>query len=341
MLGTVADLEAYQVVTTPARVAAADRAEQIRLGLQSTAVLYAKAVDEEDWRVLGYRSVADWAAKEFGPDRFSAERRKEIVALLTDAGLTVRQIAKAAGAGKSTVARDQREAGSVPSGTPGYDGGIMLVSDNQQVSTNQSPRQQAARDREAAARDREAAARDRRDEEAMRREWDDANTSPHTPGNVELVSVSLGMEENPFVAAARDREEARLAHCRKDVHLLHPVGECPHDQHPAVGAKADSPRRLGEADIEVIIADDLTRGQIRDRFGVGEHAAQLARVTAVAVHRERLRQATVSMGLSPELIALLRERAEAWLAYREGQRGSSLGTDRTKVTLFLDWLAAQ
>lgn len=310
------DLEAYQVVTTPARVAAADRAEQIRLGLQSTAVLYARAVSEEDWRVLGYSSVADWAAKEFGPDRFSAERRKEITALLTDAGFTVRQIAKATGAGKSTVARDQREAGLVPNGTPGHDGGVMLVSDNQQVSTNQSARQQAARDREAAA-------RERRDEEAMRREWDDADTSPHTPGNTGLVSVGLGTEENPFVTAGRLMTAPEM-HRLDDVLKPKPVFTMP-------------PYRITDADIEVIIAGDLTRGQIKARFGVGEHAAQLARTQALAIRGERSRARLAGLDLDA-----LRERAEAWLAYREGQvRTSSLGTDRTKVTLFLDWLAAQ
>lgn len=315
MLGTVANLEAYQVVTTPARVAAADRAEQIRLGLQSTAVLYAKAVDEEDWRVLGYSSVTDWAAKEFGPDRFSTERRREIVALLTDAGFTVRQIAKATGAGKSTVARDQREAGSVPDGTPDYDGGVMLVSDNQQVSNNQSPRQQASRNREAARREHRELVPDEGPvvtktgrvltEDDLQRLADEAErTEPRVLANVELVSVSLGMRENPFNAAAN--------------------------------AAFARPRKLGDEDIEVIIAGNLTRGQIRDRFGVGEHAAQLARVAAVTIARERSRARPAGLDMDA-----LRERAEAWLAYREGLPVRLLGTDRTKVTLFLDWLAAQ
>lgn len=99
------------------RQEATQRAEQIRLGLQQTGVLYAQAVAEHDWQTLGYTSITQWARCEFGPDRFSTERRQEIVSLLTDAGLTVRQIAQATGAGRSTVNRDQAARG-VPNGTP-------------------------------------------------------------------------------------------------------------------------------------------------------------------------------------------------------------------------------
>lgn len=107
---------------------ATKRAAQIRSDLQQTAVLYVKAVTEQDWRVLGYPNVRTWMASEFGPDRFSAERRKEIVAMLTTAGRTQREIAAATGTSKSTVNNDQQEAG---------------VS-----SETLAPRQQAARDRE-------------------------------------------------------------------------------------------------------------------------------------------------------------------------------------------------
>jgi transposase-like protein len=304
MLGIVTDpCSPHLVVTTPARIAAADRAEQIRLGLQSTAVLYAKAVDEEDWRVLGYRSVADWAAKEFGPDRFSAERRKEIVALLTGAGLTQRKIAAATGSSAATVSRDQREQAGASRETREED--MMLVSDNQQVTENQSPRQQAAWDREAAKRAVPPAA---------------TGKAGRVPGNVGLVSVSLGMAENPFAAAAKSR-----------------LPKFPGGTVPGV------PYRITDADIEQVIADNLTRGQIKRRFGVGEHAAQLARTQAMAVQRERERSQVKPPALTTQVdVAALRALAEAWLAYREGQvRTSSLGTDRTKVTLFLDWLESR
>ncbi len=119
---------------------AAERAEQIRLGLQSTAVLYAKAVVEEDWQVLGYSSIGAWREAEFGPIRFKAHFRQEISALLTAKGWTVREIEAATGAGKSTIARDQQ---GVPSGTP--------------EPPDQTPRQKAARRREEARREAAAA----------------------------------------------------------------------------------------------------------------------------------------------------------------------------------------
>lgn len=90
---------------------AAGRAEKIRLGLQSTAVLYTLAVTEEDWRVLGYGSIAAWREAEFGPVRFKADYRQEIGALLTAKGWTQREIAAATGASQDTVKRDQAEPG--------------------------------------------------------------------------------------------------------------------------------------------------------------------------------------------------------------------------------------
>lgn len=106
------------VMTSARQHAAHARAEQIRLNVQRAAVLYVQAIVEKDWQALGYGGVPDWAAGEFGPDRFSAERRREIVALLTQAGYTTRQIAAATGAGHSTVNKDQRENGLlVPSPT--------------------------------------------------------------------------------------------------------------------------------------------------------------------------------------------------------------------------------
>lgn len=96
-------------MTSRTSAAANARAEAIRLGLQQTGVIYAKAVELEDWRTLGCQALRQWARNEFGPDRFSPKARKEIVGLLTDQGLTQRQIADATGANQSTVARDQAE----------------------------------------------------------------------------------------------------------------------------------------------------------------------------------------------------------------------------------------
>jgi transposase-like protein len=130
-----------------------DRAEQIRLGLQQTGVLFARAIAEHDWRVLQYESVGDWAVSEFGPDRFSADRRKEIVNLLTKAGLTQRAIAAATGASQQTVNRDQAEARD-SNESQEYDAfgeqefRVVEMTDEMPLPAP-SPRQDAARAREA------------------------------------------------------------------------------------------------------------------------------------------------------------------------------------------------
>lgn len=127
-------------VTTPAdkkRITEAKRrAERIRQGINKAIDLYVEAVTAQDWRYMTdtdghpYESVKAWSQGEFGPDRFSTEKRKELVGLFSQAGYTVREIADATGASKSQVSRDQA---SVPNGT----------------QENLSPRQRASREREA------------------------------------------------------------------------------------------------------------------------------------------------------------------------------------------------
>jgi hypothetical protein len=123
---------------TPA--AATARAEAIRLNVQQAGVLYTKALELDDWKTLKYTSLRAWAQGEFGPDRFSAERRKEIVAMLSKAGLTVRAIAAATGTHHRTVERDQEEArgANAPRDSP---------------APEQTPRQTAAKTREATKRE--------------------------------------------------------------------------------------------------------------------------------------------------------------------------------------------
>ena len=224
-------------IQTRAQVAA-DRAEQIRLGLQSTAVLYARAVEEEDWKALGCTSVKDWAAKEFGPDRFSPERRKEIVVLLTATSkMTVREIAAATGTSPATVTRDQREA---------------RVSNETDSNTNsmESDRRRLAREREAAkARDREAA-----------RVAAEAVAAAEAAIAAQAAAEAVAQPE-PELTPERTTEE---------------------DQEGRSMLNYDA--------IEVIIAENLKRGQIMERFGVKDHPAQLARKAAEAIMWERQRQ---------------------------------------------------
>lgn len=117
-------------------VAAQARAEAIRLNVQQAALVYARAVELEDWRTLNCRDLSTWARNEFGADRFSPERRKEIHALLADKGLTQRQIAAATGVNQSTVARDQAA------------GDANASQGTTRPNTTKTPRQRAARQRE-------------------------------------------------------------------------------------------------------------------------------------------------------------------------------------------------
>ncbi len=208
------------------RTDAAQRAEQIRLGLQQTAVLYARAVAEKDWKALGYLSVKAWAAGEFGPDRFSTQRRKEIVALLTAAGYTQRQIAAATGASPGTVSKDQQEARAQ-----------HRAQESSELTTDNLT------------------------------DDDVTDNDPH-PGPPPL---------SPRQQAARTREAARRGSKSPP--------PAPRTKPPPASAQ----RHLGPAEINEIIAGNLTRGQIVSRYGVGEHAAQLARTTAVAIRGERER----------------------------------------------------
>ena len=94
--------------------------------------------------------------------------------------------------------------------------------------------------------------------------------------------------------------------------------------------------QLGPPEIERIITENLTRGQIRAAFGVGEHAAQLARTTAVAIRTERGRAGTARR-LD---VDVLRKEAEEYIAGRQRLPIAEwIGTDRSKITLFLDWLS--
>jgi hypothetical protein len=305
--------------TTPARQLAAERAEQIRLGFQSTAVLYARAVEEKDWHVLGYRSVAAWASAEFGPDRFSAERRKEIVALLTAAGHTQRKIAAAARTSKGTVNNDQQEIRAQDWAQESTEPDAELSSDGAPPLPSQTPRQQAARNREAARREHAGLVPDEGPVDA-----DDLNCVCSCgrcgPGG----RHDCGTPACFYPVAGEPEEDPADADVAAYVRLSAPALT---RQPPSTPQ-----RQLSDAQIEEIIAGDLGRGQIVARYGVGEHAAQLARTAAVAIMGERRRVR--------HLVSELRKDAEAYLEFRRGTRApDTVETDRVKISQFLDWLA--
>jgi hypothetical protein len=262
------------------RQAAASRAEQIRLGLQGTAVLYARAVAEEDWRVLGYKSVQAWAAAEFGFDRFSAERRREVVAMLTDAGYTQRTIAAAVNAGQATVRRDQQALAGEP---PGSREGPKLTSPEHDSTGLTGPlpaanaRQQAARDREAARREREL-----RDQELAQRALVLQEAGRFTEGG----------EWHPAVhpAAQARREEAVLdddldyLDDDEEDESLTPVAPQPRHVIPARPAEGYVPAAMQA------MQRGLAQGQFGAEAGLAGNSMVLSKCWGIAGERLRAQQ---------------------------------------------------
>jgi hypothetical protein len=105
------------------------RADEIRCALVDAVEDYALAVLEEDWKTLGYDSVADWHENEFGGQRFTVETRRQVAELLSGAGQTQRAIAAATGVSQATTATD-------------------LSGDQDLITSTSSPKQTAARQRE-------------------------------------------------------------------------------------------------------------------------------------------------------------------------------------------------
>jgi DNA-directed RNA polymerase specialized sigma24 family protein len=72
---------------------------------------FADAVEQEDWKFLGYSDIEEWRSALFSEvGRLTAPARKEVVRRLTVSGKTVREIAAATGASRGTVNNDQAEA---------------------------------------------------------------------------------------------------------------------------------------------------------------------------------------------------------------------------------------
>lgn len=90
------------------------RQQRIRGGLVTAAGEYAAAVLAEDWRVLGFASVAEWAADTLGEQAWQPGPRQQVAELLSAGGMSVRAIAAATGTSKSTAERDVSRNGTPP-----------------------------------------------------------------------------------------------------------------------------------------------------------------------------------------------------------------------------------
>jgi len=127
-----------------AKAAAEERRDSIVRDYSSALKTYFKAVEENDWIILGFVNMEEWQkdlTSRIGR-KFDAVTRKKLVSMLTATGKTVREISAATGAGVATVSRDQQEAAaeassSVPDGT-----------EPAATPTPASPRQEASRQRE-------------------------------------------------------------------------------------------------------------------------------------------------------------------------------------------------
>ena len=100
----------------PPEAEARERTDRIKAGLpglrQTTADIIA-AIDQEDWRTLGYESSEAWATEEFGSlPRLSRNDRNQLILEMVDAGATQREAAAVAGVDHTTVGRTVAKAGA-------------------------------------------------------------------------------------------------------------------------------------------------------------------------------------------------------------------------------------
>jgi protein gp37 len=107
---------------TPTRAAARQLTDRIKVAINGTKLLIKEAYQTRVWDELGYESWDAYCAAEFGDERLELTRdeRRELVADLTNSGLSVRAIASVTGTGVGTVSRDQAAGVPFPreSGTP-------------------------------------------------------------------------------------------------------------------------------------------------------------------------------------------------------------------------------
>lgn len=108
--------------------------DQIKVAVEGVWHLVTRAYEGRAWVALGYSSWDDYCTREFGASRIRLprEERQEIVGSLRDAGLSIRAIAAATGAGRDTVHRELstvrnrtvevEDAAGVPDGTPDSSG---------------------------------------------------------------------------------------------------------------------------------------------------------------------------------------------------------------------------
>ena len=114
---TLVDVDTGEVVDLLDKSEARDLTDRIKVELSATWDLITEAYKRRAWAALGFDSWDAYCKGEFGTSRIKlpSEERREVVSSLRDAGLSIRAISAATGAGRGTVERDLR---GVPNGTP-------------------------------------------------------------------------------------------------------------------------------------------------------------------------------------------------------------------------------
>ncbi len=94
--------------------------DQIKVAVETTWHLVARAYTTRAWALLGYSSWDDYCVREFGTSRIRLprEERAEVVASLRDSGLSIRAIQSATGMGTHQVLNAARASQVLPSATP-------------------------------------------------------------------------------------------------------------------------------------------------------------------------------------------------------------------------------
>jgi transposase-like protein len=120
--------------------------EQLRQSLTISANLLMEAYEARVWVTLGYDSWQDYTNAELGEVRLRLPRedRREVVASMTEAGMSARAISSALGVSKNTVTEDRAQVSQ--SGTPDEPVDAEIVGDEPDDLGDRIARELAASD---------------------------------------------------------------------------------------------------------------------------------------------------------------------------------------------------
>ena len=94
--------------------------DRIKVGVDAVWELIKQAYQSRAWSALGYSSWDDYCTREFGTSRIRLprEERQEVVASMSEMGMSTRAIASATGNSTRTITKDMREVSQSTTPTP-------------------------------------------------------------------------------------------------------------------------------------------------------------------------------------------------------------------------------